>query len=212
MRKKKKFLLLISVLLFIVVFSSIQNDSSSNYQNQTENETPQLSEGLEGAENLLIVKMIRTTNLSSFGLANVKDRITILNQNNNPISSILIGILLKDSSNLVYFRATGQTGNTLLVERSNKIMLNYEMITVYFDSPLFPSQEVNLTIIQTFKNLLTYKLDSNNEQIINFTGMLFPILPYKSEGDIRISLLILSISNFVPNMSLNRIVVSLVPP
>ncbi len=171
--------------MFIVVFSSFQNDPSTNYQNQIENEPPQLSEGLEGAENLLIVKMIRTTNLSSHGLANVKDRITILNQNNNPINSILFGILLKDSNNLIYFSATGQTGNTLLVERSNKVMRSYEMITVYFDSPLLPSQEVNLTIIQSFKNLITHKLIIGNEQLINFTGMLFPILPYKSEGDIK---------------------------
>ena len=185
MRKKKILLLLISFLLFIVVFSSFQNDSPFNYQNQTENETPQLSEGLDGAENILIVKMIRSANISSYGLVNVKDRITILNQNNNPISSILIGILLKDSNNLIYFSATGQTGNTLLVESSNKVMRDYEMITVYFDSPLLPSQEVNLTIMQTIKNLLNYELTTNNEQVINFTGTLFPILPYKSEGDIK---------------------------
>ena len=171
--------------MFIVVFSYFQNDPSFNYQNQTENEPPQLSGGLEGAENLLIVKIIRISNLSSYGLVNVEDRYTILNQNNNPISSILIGIPLKDSNNLIYFSATSQTGNTLLNERSNKVMRNYEMITVYFDSPLLPSQEISLTIIQTYKNLLTYKLISNDEQVINFTGMLFPILPYKSEGDIK---------------------------
>ncbi|GAH35451.1 unnamed protein product, partial [marine sediment metagenome] len=43
MRKKKIILLLISFLLFIVVLSHFQNDPSFNYQNQTKNETPQLS-------------------------------------------------------------------------------------------------------------------------------------------------------------------------
>jgi len=189
MRKKKIILLLISFLLFIVVFSSFQNDPSYIYQNQNENEHPQLSGGVEGAENLLIVKMIRSANLSSYGLVNIKDRITVLNQNNNPISSILIGIPLKDSINLIYFSATGQTENTLLIERSNKVMRNYEMITVYFDSPLMPSQEINITIIQSFKNLITYKLVSN-EQTINFTWALFPILPYKCEGDIKSNFLL----------------------
>ena len=185
MRKKKIILLLISFLLFIAVFSSFQDDPLRVYQNQNENEPPQLSGGLEGAENLLLVKMIRHANLSSYGLVNAKDRITVLNQNNNPISSILIGISLKDSNNLVYFSAMGHTGNTLLIERSNKVMRNYEMITVYFDSPLLPSQETNITIIQTYKNLLTYELTINNEQEINFTWTLFPILPYKSEGEIK---------------------------
>jgi len=185
MRKKKNILLLIGLLLFIVVFSYFQNDPSFNYQNQTENESPQFSGNLEGAENILIMKIIRRSNISSYGLVNVEDRITVLNQNNNPISSILIGIPLKDSNNLIYLSATGQTRNTLLIERSNMVMRNCEMITVYFDSPLLPSQELNLTIIQTYKNQLSYKLKSADEQVINFTGALFPILPYKSEGDIK---------------------------
>lgn len=59
MRKKKNILLLMSFLLFIVVFSYIQNDPSFNYQNQTENEPPQLSGDLEGIENILIKGILR---------------------------------------------------------------------------------------------------------------------------------------------------------
>lgn len=188
MRKKKIVLLLISFLLFIVVISSFQNDPSFNYQNQTENELPQLSGGLEGAENILIVELIRSTNISSYGLVNINDRIIILNQNDNPINSILIGIPLKDSNNLIYFSATGQTKNTLLIERSHEVMHSYEMITIYFDSPLLPSQEIIINVLQTYKNLVTYKFTIIEEQIaqlINFTGLLFPILPYMSEGNVK---------------------------
>jgi len=188
MRKKKIVLLLISFLLFIVVFSSFQKDPSFNYQNQNENELPQLSGGLEGAENILIVELIRSTNISSYGLVNINDRIIILNQNDNPINSILIGIPLKDSNNLIYFSATGQTKNTLLIERSHEVMHNYEMITIYFDSPLLPSQEMIINVLQTYQNLVTYKFTIINEgisQLVNFTGLLFPILPYMSEGNIK---------------------------
>jgi hypothetical protein len=76
MRKKKIVLFLIGFLLFIVVFSYFQNDPSFNYQNQTENELPQLSGDLEGAENILIVGIMRNTNISSYGLVNINDRIT----------------------------------------------------------------------------------------------------------------------------------------
>jgi len=188
MRKKKKILLLISSLLFIVVFSSFQNDPSFNYQNQTGNETPQLSGDLEGVENILIKGIVRSTNISSYGLVNINDRITILNQNDNPINSILFGIPLKDSNNLIYFSATGQTKNTLLIERSHEVMHSYEMITIYFDSPLLPSQEIIINVLQTYQDLITYKFDIFDEdiaQIVNFTGLLFPILPYKSEGNIK---------------------------
>ena len=188
MRKKKIVLLLISFLLFIVVFSSFQNDPPFNYQNQTENELPQLSGSLEGAENIIIVELIRRTNISSYGLVNINDRIIILNQNDNPINSILIGIPLKDSNNLIYFSATGQTKNTLLIERSHEVMHNYEMITIYFDSPLLPSQEIIINVLQTYKNLVTYKFTIINEavsQLVNFTGLLFPILPYMSEGNVK---------------------------
>lgn len=188
MRRKKKILLLISFFLFIVVFSYIQNDPSFNYQNQTENDPPQLSGGLEGAENILINGIIRNTNISSYGLVNINDRITILNQNDNPINSILFGIPLKDSNNLIYFGATGQTHNTLLTERSHEVMRSYEMITIYFDSPLLPSQEITINVLLTYQNLITYKFEIIGEgitQLVNFTGLLFPILPYKSEGNIK---------------------------
>ncbi len=186
--RKKKIILLISFLLFIVAFSSFQNDPSSNYQNQMENDHPQLSGGLEGAENILIKEIVRNTNISSFGLVNINDRITILNQNDNPINSILFGISLKDSNNLIYFGATGQTHNTLLTERSHEVMRSYEMITIYFDSPLLPSQEVTINVFHTYQNLITYKFAIIGEgiaQLINFTGLVFPILPYKSEGDLK---------------------------
>ena len=188
MRKKKVVLVLISFLLFIVVFSYFQNDPSFYYQNQTENEPPQLSGDLEGIENILIKGIIRNTNISSYGLVNINDRITILNQNDNPINSILFGIPLKDSNNLIYFGVTGQTHNTLLTERSHEVMRSYEMITIYFDSPLLPSQEVTINVLQTYQNLITYKFAFISEQIaqlVNFTGLLFPILPYKSEGAIK---------------------------
>jgi hypothetical protein len=84
--------------------------------------------------------------------------------------------------------ATGQTDNTLLTERSHEVMRSYEMITIYFDSPLLPSQEVTIKVVQTFQNLITYKfaiIEEQISQLINFTGLLFPILPYKSEGDIK---------------------------
>ncbi|MHA1479511.1 MAG: hypothetical protein ACTSPU_15055, partial [Promethearchaeota archaeon] len=112
----------------------------------------------------------------------------ILNENDNPINSILIGIPLRDSSNLIYINTVGQTENTLLTERSHGVMGSYEMVKIYFDSPLLPSQETTINVKQTYNNLLSYdiaELEEGVNQLIHFNGLVFPILPYRSEGDVK---------------------------
>jgi len=188
MRKRSKVLLLIGFLSFIFIFQYFNNDSFNQFQNQNEFETPQLSDNLEGAENILITDLIRRTNLSTSGLISIVDRLTILNENDNPINSILIGIPLRDSSNLIYINAIGQTENTLLTERSHGVLASYEMVIIYFDSPLLPSQDIKIIVEQTYQNLLSYELaelEDGPNQLIHFTGLLFPILPYRCEGDIK---------------------------
>ena len=188
MRRKSFIIIFIGFLSAMIVFSAIQDNFSPNYQHQFSVEDPQLSGNLEGADNILIVEIIRTTNLSTYGLVSIKDRLTILNNNNNPISSILFGIKIEDSNNLIYFNAFGETGNTLSIERSNEIMDVFEMITIYLDVPLLPSQEVTLTVLHSYTNLISYELafiDDEVTQLLVFEGPLFPLLPYRSEGVIR---------------------------
>lgn len=188
MRKRSKVFLLIGFLSFIFIFQYFGNDSLNQFQDQNEFEIPQLSGDLEGAENILVVQLIRRTNLSTSGLININDKMVILNENDNPINSILIGIPLRDSSNLIYINTVGQTENTLLTERSHGVMGSYEMVKIYFDSPLLPSQETTINVKQTYNNLLSYEiaeLEEGVNQLIHFNGLLFPILPYRSEGDVK---------------------------
>ena len=187
MQRKRFFIILIGFLSVMIVFSAIQNDFSNNYQPYSLVEDPQLSRTLEGADNLLVVGITRTTNLSSYGLVNIKDRLTILNNNNNPINSILFGVKVEDSNNLIYFNAYGETQNTLLIERSHETMDIYEMITIYFDTPLLPSQEITFIVLHSYTNLISYYLTYIEEQpaqVLTFQGPIFPLLPYKSEGTI----------------------------
>ena len=186
MRKKSLYVIFIGFLSVMVVFSTIKVDFSNNQQHSSI-EAPQLSGTLEGADNILVVDNVRTTNLSAYGLVNIKDRLTILNDNNNPINSILFGLKVEDSSNLIYFNAFGETQNTLSIERSNEIMDVYEMITIYFDIPLLPSQEISFTVLHSYKNLISYELafiDEEVTQLLVFNGPIFPLLPYRSEGNI----------------------------
>ena len=188
MQRKRFFIILIGFLSVMIVFSAIQDDFSNNYQHHSSVEDPRLSSTLEGADNLLVVGMVRTTNLSSYGLVNIRDRLTILNNNNNPINSILFGVKIEDSNNLIYINAFGETQNTLLIERTHVIMDIYEMITIYFDTPLLPSQEITFTVLQSYTNLISYQfaiIEENIAQVLVFQGPMFSLLPYKSEGNIK---------------------------
>lgn len=188
MRKRTEIILLIGILSFIFIFQYFNDNSINQYQDQNEFEIPKLSGSLEGAENILITGLVRRTNLSTSGLINIIDRLTILNENDNPINSILIGVPLKDSNKLIYINAIGETMNTLLTERSFGVLGSYELINIYFDSPLLPSQETIISVKQSYTNLVSYEiveLEEGPNQVIHFNGLLFPILPYRTEGNVK---------------------------
>ncbi|NHJ21890.1 MAG: hypothetical protein EAX91_13165 [Candidatus Lokiarchaeota archaeon] len=188
MRKRIKIFLILGILSFIFLFQYFGGDSTYKYQDQNENEVPNISNSLEGAENILINYILRNTNLSASGLINTVDTLTILNENNNPINSILIGVPLEDASNLIFISARSEAKNTLIVERNYGVLQNFEMIKIYFDAPLLPSQEKTLSVKQSYINHVTYdiaQLEEGVTQIVNFNGVLWPILPYRCEGNIR---------------------------
>lgn len=151
---------------------------------QEDNLDINLSSSIEGLENVKVTEIIRNINVSSYGLVNIEDRITILNQNLNPIDSILLGIPLEHSDDLIYLKSKGIRKNALVVERNYLTFNEYEIISIYLETPLLSQESTFISIVETFKNLLNYKIQ-NLEQRINFTGFIFPILPYKAEGTIR---------------------------
>ncbi len=188
MKKRAKIILIIGFLSFVFVFQYFGEDSIYHHQDQNEIEVPTLSSSIEGLENILITEVIRRTNLSAFGLINIIDRLTILNENDNPIHSILIGVPLTDSSKLTYINAKSLSGNTLIAERSYGVLGSYEMIKIYFESPLLPSEATTIILKQSYTDLLTYEfveLEEGVTQTITLNGLLFPILPYRCEGEIK---------------------------
>jgi len=59
------------------------------------------------------------------------------------------------------------------------------MITIYFDIPLLPSQNITLTVHHSYTNLISYQpafVENEATQLLVFEGPLFPLLPYRSEG------------------------------
>ncbi|MFW9822647.1 MAG: hypothetical protein ACFFE4_06925 [Candidatus Thorarchaeota archaeon] len=181
--KSSSFILILLIILFTI--SLLPNFSHNEYNYDGEVQNPQYSASLEGADNIIVTDIIRTANITGYGLVSFEDMISFKNLNENPINSIFISIHSNISDELVYFDAKGIDDNTLLTERSYLIMGEYEMIAVYFDSPLLPQQTKTIIFNQHFNNLLWYHIDYSPENdlqhFINYRGFVFPTLPYKAE-------------------------------
>ena len=185
MKKQKIILFLLTgTLVFIVLFSYIPISNETNYKYQNITEYPRSSASLEGSDNVLVTYINREAELNGYGVVNFVDSIIFKNLNANPINSIFIGVPLSRTDDLIFYEATGEQENTLLAERSEYIMEEYEMLAIYFETPLLPQQSKEIKFIQTYKDMLIYEIGEDLSQVINFTGIVFPVLPYKAEGEI----------------------------
>ncbi|MFX1325330.1 MAG: hypothetical protein ACFE8N_10250, partial [Promethearchaeota archaeon] len=171
------FIITVTSLIFLPIFTKFSHEERDKLQ------YPKYSASLEGAENVLITDVYRIANISGYGLFSIEDAITVKNLNNNPITSIFFGIQLNLSDNLIYFEAVGNDRNTLLSERSFMIMNDFEMIAIYFDTPLLPQQTKTVRFIQQFKDLLKYEIIDANQYII-YKGLVYPTLPYRMERNL----------------------------
>jgi len=183
-KKRNLYLLLASLLLILIFISFFRFPTNLKEFKNDKIETPKISASLEGIENIVIINPDRNVNILKYGFVIFEDTFTVSNENNNPINSIFIGVPIKNSDDLIFFKATGSNNNTLMTERSSFIMNEFEMIAIYFDTPLLPQQKRNIHFFHTYQNQVNYKLEAG-DQIINFTGHLFPIFPYKSLGDVK---------------------------
>ena len=185
MLKKKTYSFLITG-LFLAIFinSLIQNNSFSLTTNQDDYCVPIISASIEGMDDILITNITRQVEISSYGLLNVEDYLEIHNNYNNPITSIYVGIPKSHSDDLIYYKAVKSDGeSSLLVERSSYMSNGYEMVAIYFDSPLLPGQERKICYIQSYKNMIEF-LYSDQNQYYYYYNNIYPLLPYRSEGDI----------------------------
>jgi hypothetical protein len=186
MLRKKIFIIIIGIFLGIILISLIPTSSENpDLYNNTDIIYPHNAASLEGAENILITKIERDAELNGYGLVNYVDLIKIKNMNSNPITSIYIGIPISHTEDLIFFEATGKDEDTLLVERESLVMNDFEMIAIYFDSPLLPQQSKEIRFVQTYKDMLIYEKTVGSPQQITFNGYVFPILPYYSKGTIK---------------------------
>ncbi|MFX1591531.1 MAG: hypothetical protein ACFFB6_05885 [Promethearchaeota archaeon] len=184
LKREKSLLILTGLVLLLISISFISDNYELEYTNYhgNANNDIELSASLEGAENIIITKVERDADISAYGLLTIEDNLKVKNLNNYPISSIFFGFPEYISENLVYLEATGFDQNTFLAERSYMILNGYEMIAIYFDSPLLPYQTKIVNIKHIFKDVINYII--YEDQAMMFKPIVYPIVPYKMEGEI----------------------------
>ncbi len=184
--KKIVFVLFIGLIFatssITIIFINLGNSNSD----QLDINTPYISADIAGMNDVLITNISREVEISGYGIVTIEDTIEIQNNYVNPISSIYIGFLEMDSDKLIYYKATkSDRKTTLLVERSSLRSGEYEMIAIYFNSPLLPSQKKSIIFMQTVIDSVTYSaLSGGNSHQLTYTGPVFPLLPYKADGSI----------------------------
>jgi len=90
MLKNKKFVFLITgILLILITFSCILIDFHLTCSNYEEPDSPNISASIEGENNILISNISRNIEFSDFGVVHIEDFLEIVNNYNNPITSIV---------------------------------------------------------------------------------------------------------------------------
>ena len=187
MLRKRKIFSYLAILLFIFAISATipHLNISTNHTDETPPFLHSSSSILDGAENVIITHLEREVDITNGAIFNVEDRIDVTNYNNNPITAILIGIPLNLVNNLVYFKGMGEVYNNLYTERTGLIVSDeYEMITIYFSSPLLPHQTKKITFVQSYIDLASYQLDPVKGEYysVQCNTRVFPLFPYRAEG------------------------------
>ncbi len=183
-KRKSLIIIFIGFLIFNITISFITTPNDLSYNNQQTIDKPKTAADLVGAENIIITETSRQAHMEIYGLISISDELTIKNLNDNPVSSILIGIPLSDIDYLVFFESEGPYETTLFTERLFMIIDEFEMLAIYFNSPILPHQSITITFEHIYKDLIKYNW-YEGAQIVFYKSFTFPILPYRMEGKIE---------------------------
>ncbi len=182
-RKKALAIIFTGIVITLVIMSYMPHSSEQSRENYNAEVNPRTSASVETMNNILITQINRDTNLSGYGLMSTKDTLTVKNINSNPIEYFFIGVPLTIFEDLVEFKAEGKDANTLLSEKTSYAIDKFQLIAIYFEEPLLPYESTTVNFYQVYKDMLTYS-GGETSQTISLTIYVYPILPYKAEGDI----------------------------
>ena len=185
--KKTVIIFFIGFIITSSMISIFLLDFGVNESDQNNILIPETAADIAGMNDVLITEISRSVELDGYGIVNIEDSLEIENNYDNQIDAIYIGIPERDSDKLIFYKATKDDAKTsLLVERSKLKSNGFEMIAIYFDSPLLPSQKKVIIFSQSFRDLIYYnEISGGTTHELNYTGPVFPILPYKADGTIK---------------------------
>ncbi|MHA1763583.1 MAG: hypothetical protein ACTSYC_07475, partial [Promethearchaeota archaeon] len=181
--RKKTLLIYFSIVLFISILL-VSNFPITTHDEEIKKSSIgnlESSATLEEENKLVITAINREVNLTQYGLVDIGDELEIKNVDDNPVDSFLFGIPKQYAENLVYLDVLGDQKSSLYYQREYKVVDQFELIEVYLNDPLLPLETINVSIIQIYKDRLEYGIVGFQQQV-NYTGYIYPILPYTAQG------------------------------
>jgi hypothetical protein len=139
------------------------------------------STNLEGSENIVITDLNKRVNVSNYGAVDMKEYLTFKNQNDFPVEVVYVGISQNRSNNLISYSAKGVEGDSLEIKRNNLIIDDFELFSIYLNSPLLPQQSERIVFYHTYQNILAYP---KKEQAL-LLDFVYSLVPYRITGDIN---------------------------
>lgn len=182
MSKKRIYSIIVLILVFTsFIFVISPTIYRPNRSKDTTVENLNVSVDLEGTENVIVTDLFKRVNVSNHGAVSMKEYLKFENQNDYPVSVVYVGIPNNRSNDLLSYSATGENGETLEMKRTNLILEEFELFSVYLNSPILPHQTRRIIFYHTYQNLLAYP---KKEQIL-YMDFVYSLIPYKVNGEIR---------------------------
>jgi len=178
---KKKVVILLNIIFILFILCSIipELKNSIKYQNPKTLKNSSILNTFEGVE---ITELFRNVELRGDGLLTAEDTFTIKNVHNNALTFITVGIEKSYIDKLINYVAQGSYSESLTTQFSEEMIGSFKMLYIYFDTPLFPSQETIVTFTQTYKDLYNFSVYDTPEGIIEsfeFNFYIYPTVPYE---------------------------------
>ncbi|TFF97976.1 MAG: hypothetical protein EU541_07440 [Promethearchaeota archaeon] len=201
-KKKQIFVVLILTILVLTIFIPVLenfnlNSDLGNKDIDDNAITPKASINLDGVEDIKIINIKRIMTLRGTGLLVINDTIIIENQNSNPISSVLLGIPSNTSDDLIYLKAVNNEDSILDAQLTDFIMEDsFQIIQIDLLNSLQSQENITITILQSYKDLIMYEYVGGSDQKLSFSGYVFPLFPYEIQNEIITEVIPLQYSGY----------------
>jgi hypothetical protein len=174
--KKLVFLTLSGIILLSFTLSLAIPNTDMDSALMASNDT-QPNEATISTDNIVIQRIARTYQVGAYGLVQVTDQYTILNNQSSPLMNFRFCVSDEESAALSFYSAENRGKGSLAINSLSEKLNGYKTFQVNFLTPVLPFRTENITITLILNDLIMRYNPNTNGYLIDID--VIPILPYK---------------------------------